>query len=94
MIGYQRPILLHAIRFGLEPPGSWHDLNCAELLEVMIERESLSDSELLDNNLARAVCEAPVLVCEMLKCLPGELEIRLGNLMDFRKTIAKESRSK
>ena len=34
----------------------WHDLNCAELLEVMIERESLSDSELLDDNLARAVC--------------------------------------
>jgi hypothetical protein len=26
-------------------------LNCAELLEVMIVRESLSDSELLDNNL-------------------------------------------
>ncbi len=50
----------------------------------MIERESLSDSELLDNNLARAVCEAPVLVGETLKCLPGEIEIQLGNLMDFR----------
>ena len=50
MIGYQRPTLLHAIRFGLEPSGSRHDLNCAELLEVMIERESLRDSELLDNN--------------------------------------------
>lgn len=72
----------------------WHDLNCAELLEVMIERESLSDSELLDNNLARAVCEAPVLVGETLKCLPGAFEIQLGNLMDFRNTIAKESRPK
>jgi len=71
-----------------------HDLNCAELLEVMIERESLSDSELLDDNLARAVCEAPVLVGETLKCLPGAFEIRLGNLMDFRNTIAKESRPK
>jgi len=30
----------------------------------MVERESLSDSELLDNNLARAVCEAPVPVGE------------------------------
>ena len=79
---------------GTDPPGSWHDLNRAELLEVMIERESLRDSELLDNNLARAVCEAPVLVGETLKCFPGELEIRLGNLVDFRKTIAKESRSK
>ena len=45
----------------------------------MIERESLSDSELLDNNLARAVCEAPVLVGETLKCLSGELEIQVGN---------------
>ena len=45
----------------------------------MIERESLRDSELLDNNLARAVCEAPVLVCETLKCLPGELKIQFGN---------------
>jgi hypothetical protein len=72
----------------------WHDLNCAELLEVMVERESLSDSELLDNNLARAVGEAPVLVGETLKSLPGAFEIRLGNLMDFRNTIAKEPRPK
>lgn len=46
-------------------------LNCAKLLEVMIERESLSNSELLDDNLARAVCEAPVFVGETFKCLLG-----------------------
>ena len=69
-------------------------MNCAELLEVMIERESLGNAELLDNNLACAVCEAPVFVGETLKCLPGEFEIQRGNLMDFRKAIAKESRSK
>src|SRR5215208_6015461 len=55
-----------------------HYLNCAELLEVTIERESLSDSELLNDNLARAVCEAPVLVGETLKCLPGAFQIRLA----------------
>ncbi len=56
----------------------------------MIERESLGDVELLDNNLARAVCEAPVLVGETLKCLPGEREVHLGNLVDFRQARPKE----
>ena len=60
----------------LDRPSSRNDLNCGELLEVMIERESLHDSEFLHNNFARAVCEAPVLVGETLKCLPGEFEIR------------------
>lgn len=69
---------------------SGKNLNRAELLEVMIEREGLCDTELLNNNLARAVCKTPVLIGETLKCLPGKSQIDLSNLVNFRQARAKE----
>ena len=70
---------------------SRNNLNCTKLLEVMIERESLGDTEVLNDNFAGAICEAPVFVGKALKCLPSERQIRLSDLMNFRETSAKES---
>ena len=70
---------------------SRNNLNYAELLEVMIECESLRDTELFNNNLARAVCKAPILISETFKCLPSKRQIHLSNLVNFCQASAKES---
>ena len=79
-----------AITEGESAPTSRDNLNRAELLEVMIEGESLSDTQLLNDNLASTISEAPILVGEILKYFPGQSELRGGDLMDYGEFRPKE----
>ncbi len=51
----------------------WHNFDCSELLEVVIEGERYFDVESSNHYLACAIGEAPILVIKSLKCLPGNL---------------------
>ena len=56
----------------------------------MIEGKGNLDFELLHDDFANAVCEAPILIVELLKGLLGKHEISGGDLMNFCKAVAKE----
>jgi hypothetical protein len=72
---------------------SRHDLDCSKLLEVMIEGKRHRDIELFHDDFACAVGEAPVLVVEPLECLPRKRQISGRDLMYFRQTMPKKSRT-
>jgi hypothetical protein len=61
--------------------GLRHDLDGAELAEMVVESEGGRDLELLDHDLGRAVGEAPVLVGVTDEELPGITDLILGQEM-------------
>src|SRR2546421_5398089 len=73
------------------PKESGHDLNVAELSEVLVKGERLSDAEAFDDGFARAVCEAPVFVVKALEDFPREGDVRLVERVDFGEPRVEES---
>src|SRR3989304_2174485 len=55
----------------LAVPSRWHDLHNAELAEVIVKRHRSRDLQPLNDHVADAVREAPLLVSKPLKHLPG-----------------------
>ena len=72
---------------------SRHYLDSPKLVEVVIEGKGHIDTELFHNDFACAVGEAPTLIIELLKCLPGTRQIRNSDLVYVHKISVKEARS-
>jgi hypothetical protein len=59
----------------------WLDSHRAELPEVFIEGNRPNADELLDDDLAGAVCETPILVAELLEDVPSSQHLLRGQIM-------------
>jgi len=69
---------------------SWYDLDCSELVKVVIEGECYLDIELFHDDFACAVSEAPTLIVELLKDLPCKVQVCGSDLVYFRELMMKE----
>ena len=64
---------------------SWHDPHRAELVEMLVEGKRLGDLQLLHNDFAGTVGEAPSLVGVAREDLPRDADVVLGQIVDRRK---------
>jgi hypothetical protein len=59
-------------------------------VEVVIEGKRHFDTQLFHDDFACAVSEAPILVIELVKCLPRKRQISACDLVYFGKIMMKE----
>ena len=70
-----------------------YDLNCSELVKVVIEGKCHFDSEFFHHDSACAVSKAPGLIMKLLKCLPRTRQIITGDFVYLGKIVLKEARA-
>jgi hypothetical protein len=51
---------------------SWHNFNRAKLVEVVIERKSLLQMQLVDHNPTGTVCKTPLFIGKLAEGLPTQ----------------------
>jgi hypothetical protein len=54
---------------------SWHNFNRARLVEVVVERKSLLQMQLVDHNLTGTVCKTPRFIGKLAEGLPTQQDV-------------------